>query len=220
LSYAVAVEQAQLFGRRYRPDQASAWTTYPSQSCASCRDAWRQVWYDDPDSFGAKIDYALGQGLAGVGMWALGHEAGRPELWWTLRNRLQSRQDDAPPNGNASLDPTEVRQDREGLPLVTGSAPLRLFASDSEDGSGLGYVRIGLEPGVNGAGRLSTGRTYPATDRIRFPLGDPATGGSAEEGPRAIHVQWRDLAGNWSDSVVVDVWVVDPDGAPTIEDPV
>ncbi len=54
---------------------------------------------------------------------------------------------------------------------------------------------------------------------IRFPLGDPATGGSAEEGPRAIHVQWRDLAGNWSDPVVVDVWVVDPDGAPTIGDP-
>ena len=216
VSYALAVEQAELFGRRYQPDQASAWTVYPTQSCSSCDAVWRQVWYDDPDSFGAKIDLAVEQGLGGVGMWALGHEDGREELWWALRNKIQQRADDAPPNGNAALDTSASRRERDGIPVVSGSVPLRLIASDAGDGTGLGYVRVGLAPELDGRDRLTTGRTYPATESLEFALGDPATGGSAEDGPRAVHVQWRDLAGNWSAPIVIDVWVEDPDPAPSL----
>lgn len=219
VSYALAVEQAELFGRRYQPDQASAWTAYPTLNCASCDPVWRQVWYDDPDSFGAKIDFAVEQGLAGVGTWALGHEDGRAELWWTLRNRIQQRVDADPPNGSASLDSSASRRDRDGVPVVTGFAPLRLLgAADAEGGTGLGYVRVGLAPELDGRGRLATGRTYPATEIIEFPLGDPATGGDAEDGARAVHVQWRDLAGNWSAPIVLDMWVEDPNPAPSISE--
>ena len=58
-------------------------------------------------------------------------------------------------------------------------------------------------------------RTYPAVDRIDFPLGDPETGGSSEPGPRAIHVQWQDIAGNWSTPLVIDAWVEKPASMPT-----
>jgi hypothetical protein len=217
-SYAQAVELAARSGRRYQPDQASAWTAYPSRQCATCPAVWRQVWYDDPDSFGTKIDFALDEGLAGVGIWALGHEAGRDELWWALRERLQPRTDTSSPNGSAALDPESIRGDLEGRDVVEGVASLRLFASDSVDGSGLLLTRIGLDGELAGDGQLVTGRTYPATDRIEFPLADPETGGSSEPGPRSIHVQWRDLAGNWSRPLVIEAWVVDPVASATPDD--
>ena len=46
-------------------------------------------------------------------------------------------------------------------------------------------------------------------DRIDFPLGDESTGGSLQDGPRSIHVQWRDLAGDQR-LVVIEVQVIDP----------
>jgi hypothetical protein len=71
-------------------------------------------------------------------------------------------------------------------------------------------MRIGLDGDVGGDGRLVVGRTYPAVQRIDFPLGDESTGGSSEDGPRSIYVQWRDLAGNWSMPLVIEAWVIDP----------
>lgn len=218
-SYALAVELASQAGRRYQPDQASAWTVYPDRQCATCPAVWRQVWYDDPDSFGAKIDYALEQELAGVGIWALGHEVGRPEMWWALRDRLRPRVDDLPPNGSAALDPEAVKDDLEGRDVIEGVAPLRLFPSgDGTSADVAVFTRIGLAEEVDGEGRLVTGRTYPAVPRIDFPLADASTGGSSEPGPRSIYVQWRDLAGNWSKPLLIEAWVIDPEASETPAD--
>jgi GH18 family chitinase len=218
-SYARAVELASQAGRRYQPDQASAWTVYADRQCASCPAVWRQVWYDDPDSFGAKIDYALEQDLAGVGVWALGHEAGREEMWWALRDRLRPRVDDSPPNGSAALDPEAVKDDLEGRDVIEGVAPLRLFPSgDTTSADVAVFTRIGLAGEVDGEGRLVTGRTYPAVSRIDFPLADASTGGSSEPGPRSIYVQWRDLAGNWSMPLLIEAWVLDPEASRTPAD--
>lgn len=212
--YAQAIELSARSGREYEPDQASAWTAYPVQQCTTCPEVWRQVWYDDPDSFGAKIDHALGQGLAGVGVWALGQDGGRDELWWALRNRLRPRHDEAAPNGSASLDPETVKDDLDGRAVVEGVAALRLFAADEAGGSGLALARIGLAGDLDADGQLVLGRTYPAVDRIEFPLGDVTTGGAPEDGPRSIHVQWRDLAGNWSNPLAIEAWVFDPATSP------
>ncbi len=218
VTYATAIERSGESGRRYQPDQASAWTAYATESCNSCTPTWRQAWYDDPDSFGAKFDYAIESGLAGVGIWALGMDDGREEMSWALRNHLRPRFDDQPPGGTPALDPDTVKGDVDGRAVISGSAVLRLFASDGEDGAGLGYVRIGLDGELDGNGQLVTGRTYPAVDRIVFPLGDEATGGSTTDGPRAIHVQWRDLAGNWSVPIVIETQVLDPDTTTTPAD--
>ena len=102
--------------------------------------------------------------------------------------------------------------------MVQGSASLRLFASDGDDGSGLLLARIGLDDALDEDGALVTGRSYPATDRVEFALADEETGGSPESGPRSVHVQWRDLAGNWSVPIVIEVHVLDPVASTTPED--
>ncbi len=219
VDYSAAVEQATESGRRYEPEQASAWTAYATKQCNSCPATWRQVWYDDHDSFTAKAQFALDQGLAGIGIWALGMDEGREEMHGALRNVLQPRLDESPPNGSAALDPESIRGGQVGgRSVVIGSAPLRLFAADDVDGSGLVLTRIGLAGELDEDGMLVTGRSYPAAERIDFALGDAETGGSLTEGPRSIHVQWRDGTGNWSVPLVIEAHVLDPVASTTPSD--
>ncbi len=42
---------------------------------------WHQIWHDDDSSLGLKYDLAINKNLMGVGMWALGYDKGRDELW-------------------------------------------------------------------------------------------------------------------------------------------
>lgn len=46
---------------------------------------WRQMWYDDSTSLQIKSNFAKDMSLAGIGIWALSYEAGRPELWEGLK---------------------------------------------------------------------------------------------------------------------------------------
>ena len=47
-------------------------------------DDWHQVWCDDDSSLGLKYDLAQSTNLKGVGMWALGYDNTRMELWYEL----------------------------------------------------------------------------------------------------------------------------------------
>lgn len=49
---------------------------------------WRMIFLEDPKSLGLKYDFAKDKNLAGVGMWALGFEDGRTELWTVLREKF------------------------------------------------------------------------------------------------------------------------------------
>jgi spore germination protein YaaH len=51
---------------------------------------WYQVWYDNDSSLGLKFQLAQSNGYKGVGMWALGYDRGRKELWDELRRRFAS----------------------------------------------------------------------------------------------------------------------------------
>jgi len=48
---------------------------------------WTQDWYDTDSSLGLKYDYAMSKKLKGVGMWALGQDGSRSELWNLLRKK-------------------------------------------------------------------------------------------------------------------------------------
>ncbi len=50
---------------------------------------WRHGYYDDADSLGAKYQFVRDNGLAGVGIWALGYDSGTTELWNELRDNFQ-----------------------------------------------------------------------------------------------------------------------------------
>ena len=58
-------------------------------------DTWRMLFLDDAKSLGMKYDYAMEKNLAGVGMWALGFDSGRSELWNVLRDKFGAKLTDS-----------------------------------------------------------------------------------------------------------------------------
>jgi|GEM_PF-4399836 len=82
VTFATAQTNVATYGRLF--DLASQTPLYRWQSSGQ----WNQVWYDDTMSLGRKIDAATTRGLAGVGMWALGYQGSRPELWDLLEQKL------------------------------------------------------------------------------------------------------------------------------------
>lgn len=50
--------------------------------------SWRMLFFDDCKSLKVKYDFAKQKGLGGVGIWALGFENGKTELWTLLKNEF------------------------------------------------------------------------------------------------------------------------------------
>jgi len=49
---------------------------------------WNQIWYDDSISLGLKYDFAINKNLKGIGIWALGYDDGRTELWNLIEKKF------------------------------------------------------------------------------------------------------------------------------------
>ena len=220
--YRVSIPRAAIAGREWDQQQGSAWSVYRSQACETCPESWRQLWYDDVDSVLAKVGLARRKDLRGLGIWALGYDGEHPELWSALRYGLERPRDVEPPAGTATIDAASILGEHGALPLVGETVRLTLEASDG-DGSGLAFVRVSASGKRNNDGSHKGGTTFPATNAIVIslpdvaPVGDvfapgataeasPSPSASPEPGPSAlpdpvpvsIHVQWRDIAGNWS----------------------
>lgn len=54
-------------------------------------DTWRMIFLEDQRSLGIKYDFAKEKHLAGVGMWALGFDSGKQELWKLLADKFGSK---------------------------------------------------------------------------------------------------------------------------------
>ncbi|GAJ03490.1 unnamed protein product, partial [marine sediment metagenome] len=80
--YSKAVTMAATHDRLWDPNSSTPWFNYQDNG-------FRQVWYDDSLSLSMKYELALEKDLAGVGMWALGYDGDRPELWGALANYLR-----------------------------------------------------------------------------------------------------------------------------------
>ncbi len=187
------------YGRQLDPAEEVAWTAYQEPNCTGCPVTWMEIYYDDVETFGYKIDWALSKGLAGIGIFALGYDNGRPEFWKLLElkfGRPTPLVDNTAPTGSFELDP--------GDKLC--SAPqvqLDFSLSDGQNGSGAvlhgGFEQFGdrwrrpaqCAPRV--PGDESTGE-----NQVSWAMDDPTTGGSLTTGTRRIYAQWRDVAGNWS----------------------
>jgi spore germination protein YaaH len=69
----------------YDPVEASAWVAvYDAQ-----HHVWRQTYYDSPQALATKYAFARSRGLAGVGLWALGYDAGSAANWQALAKAFQ-----------------------------------------------------------------------------------------------------------------------------------
>ncbi len=49
---------------------------------------WNQIWYDDEKSLELKYDFAIQKKLKGIGIWALGYDGDRTELWNLIKKKF------------------------------------------------------------------------------------------------------------------------------------
>lgn len=82
--YTTAKERAAQYGRRWDAQSSTPYYIYDIDSW------WHQVWYDDEESLGLKYDLVKMKGLAGIGIWALGYDASRNELWDLIEQKFTS----------------------------------------------------------------------------------------------------------------------------------
>ncbi len=79
------------YGRHYDPVEQVAWTAYQRQNCTTsygCVTSWRQIYIDDAAALAAKYDLVNAYGLRGAGIWALGYDGTRPELWGAIQRKF------------------------------------------------------------------------------------------------------------------------------------
>jgi spore germination protein YaaH/flagellar hook assembly protein FlgD len=96
--YDTAADYLAQYGRHYDAFEDVAWTAYQRENCTStygCVTSWRELYVDDATAIGAKYDLVNGYGLRGAGIWALGYDGTRPELWAAIQRKFVT--DTTPP---------------------------------------------------------------------------------------------------------------------------
>ena len=106
------------------PSRRVAWTVYRRENCTTtygCVKPWRQLYYDDAKALGLKYDVVNRYNLRGAGIWALGYDGTRTELYSVLKAKFIT--DTVPPvisaaslstpflspNGDGRMDTATVR---------------------------------------------------------------------------------------------------------------
>ena len=111
--YAQAASLAATNGRNYDSIEQSAWTSYQLTCPTVPVQVWRELYYDDAQSLAAKYDMINYWNLRGAGIWALGYDAGHPELANVVAAKFLN--DKTPPKvGIVNLPATQAS---EGFPV-------------------------------------------------------------------------------------------------------
>lgn len=74
LTYSTLADRAAIHGRIWDSESLTPWYAYYSVE-------WNQGWYDDQESLQLKYDLIRASDLQGAGIWALGYDGSREELW-------------------------------------------------------------------------------------------------------------------------------------------
>ncbi len=160
--YETALDFGAQYGRLFDPVEGVAWTTYQRQNCSTtygCVTATRELYYDDAATLAAKYDLINSYGIRGAGIWALGYDGSRPELYQALQDKFIT--DTIPPaitgsavsasvfspNGDGRQDSTTVSVSVTGLirygwavaPFVDGTAGAPIVEG-SVDGESVAYT--------------------------------------------------------------------------------
>jgi spore germination protein YaaH/flagellar hook assembly protein FlgD len=198
--YGTARQYAADHGRKWDPVQGVAWTVYRRQNCTAtygCVTPWREIYYDDAQALGLKYDAINRYNLRGAGIWALGYDGTRTELYAVLKAKFIT--DTVPP-------------------VITGSSTSSAAFSPNGDGrldtvtvrlSVTGHLRFGWV-----VQRLTTAGVGPALQSgslvskvVAYTWdGKTATGAAAPDGTYRITV-WTADASNNRASVSKDVTI-------------
>jgi spore germination protein YaaH len=157
------------YGKAYDPVDGVAWTAYKRENCTptyGCVKPWRQLYFDDPKALKAKYDLVNQYGLRGAGIWALGYDGTRPELYAAIEAKFIT--DTIPPtikrasitsglispNGDGRLDTTTATLTATGLTTwgyavqpVTGSSVGAAVRSGSQVGKAPSFIWNGRNQG-------------------------------------------------------------------------
>ena len=194
--YSTAADYLARYGRQYDGIEQVAWTAYQRQNCTAtygCVTSWRQIYVDDAAALEAKYDVVNAYGLRGAGIWALGYDGTRTELWQAIQRKFAA--DITPPSIGVSAAPTSFSPNGDGAFDTT-----RLSWTSSER--------------ITGTARLARGTTVirswaignVAAGAILW-TGTDAAGRRVPDGRYTYRVAGRDTAGNAtarSIAVVVD----------------
>ncbi len=147
--YSTAENEAAAHGKRWDAESQTPWYAYETSS-------WFQAWYDDSLSLSKKYQLAINKDLQGVGMWALGYDGSRSELWGALKDLFGGS---SPPNAVE-----DFRVENIGGGLIRISASSVPDASEyhvyvSTDGESFRFHNLMPQPQVVIAG-LSADSTY------------------------------------------------------------
>ncbi|MCK5037360.1 MAG: hypothetical protein KAS73_15790 [Candidatus Sabulitectum sp.] len=74
LFYTTMADRADAYGALWDEESLTPWYRFYSSG-------WNQGWYDDDESLGLKYDMVTMAGIQGIGIWALGYDGERTELW-------------------------------------------------------------------------------------------------------------------------------------------
>ena len=177
-------------GRRYDPVEGVAWTAYKRQNCTAtygCVNPWRQLYYDDAAALGAKYDLVNRYDLRGAGIWALGYDGTRPELYAVLKAKFIT--DTIPPKiTGSSISSTLLSPNGDGR---FESVTIRVAVT--------GLIRYGwvVEPFADGvAGRAVRSGSVAGLSVAYTWDGRRADGSRVPDGPYRITIWTADASNN------------------------
>ncbi|MGZ6295752.1 MAG: cell wall-binding repeat-containing protein [Candidatus Limnocylindrales bacterium] len=185
-TYAQAASLASTNGRRWDSVEQSPWTAYRRSNCTGCATVWRELYYDDTSSLGQRYDLVNRKGLRGAGIWALGYDGTRPELYALLKSKFVN--DTTPPRtGIVRLAPT------------VGDEGFSVAWTGNDDFTGVAWYD--LQVSVDG-GAWSTWLTHTTATSAIY-LGSQGHG-------YAFRVRAADGKGNVGRFNVADTYVASP----------
>ncbi|MBN1433172.1 hypothetical protein JW921_00315 [Candidatus Fermentibacterales bacterium] len=79
LTYEVLAERAETYGELWDQESMTPWYAFYSAG-------WNQGWFDSDSSLVLKYDMLRRSGMQGIGIWALGYDGDRPELWQAIED--------------------------------------------------------------------------------------------------------------------------------------
>jgi hypothetical protein len=93
--YATGIGILQQYGKRTDPTERATWTAYRRENCTTtygCVTSWRQLYLDDAYMLRAKYDLINRYDLRGAGIWALGYDDARPELYAAIKDKFIAKE--------------------------------------------------------------------------------------------------------------------------------
>jgi spore germination protein YaaH/flagellar hook assembly protein FlgD len=178
------------YGRRWDGVEQSPYIAYRRENCTStygCITSWRQVWYDDAQSMKLRLAMVNDYGLRGAGVWALGYDGGRAELYRAFAESflVDKSAPQAGVRGMAAGQPDEgfvvswtakdvssiasydVQVSTDGGPWATWLAATKARSEVYPGRDGHGYAfRVRARDAKGNTGRFTTPQVWTATPQL------------------------------------------------------